>query len=320
MGKIQSVTNANVTEYVNDRKALGSEVKTEEQAKQEDAKVQAGIKPEPVPPDVPESKPAESDKGKKGNSLQDRIDELTRTRKEMEEFAEGEYEARLQAQRRIAELEKQIQSVQTPPKVEEPEPQTTDKAYQNEDGSVNQKKFLEDWGNWQRKKAIEEFKAEGEKQRRAEAEKSLQAEVEARRIASLENARKEFPDFDEKIEEARKSVEMNKRPSPNEAIQLLLAESDYGAHILYHLTQHPEDVDKWNKMRPSQVAIAIGRLETTFAKPVETSSPDTPKPKLPEPMTSLGAGGGAVPVDLSGPTDFRTYKAKRLEEIRKKRR
>src|SRR6185503_1994512 len=138
MGKIQSVTNENVAEYVNERKALGSEVKTPEQVKQEDANVAAGVKPEPTPPSVkPDSKK---------NSVQDRIDELTREKHELNEFAETEYEARLQAQRRISELEKQIQVTQAPPKVEVPEPKPAD--YLKDDGSVDQDKFLAEWGKW----------------------------------------------------------------------------------------------------------------------------------------------------------------------------
>lgn len=321
MGKIQSVTNANVAEYVNDRKALGSEVKTPEQVAKVDQQIAGNeIKPaEPVAPEAPkDSKP--DDKAKK-NSVQDRIDELTRQKKELEEFSEQEYEARLQATRRISELEQQIQSIQAPPKQEVPEPKATDKAYLKEDGTVDSDKFLADWGKWNRNKAIEEFKAEEGKRQEEEAKKALAAEIEARRQNSVAAARKEFPDFDEKIEEARRSVELKKIASPNQYVQAALFESDYGAHILYHLTQHPEDVEKWNKMRPNQVAIAIGRLETQFAKPVEADSPtNTPKTKLPEPSPSLGAGGGAVIADLSQPVPFNQYKAKRLEEIRKKRR
>ena len=325
MGKIQSVTSSNVAEYVNDRKALGSEVKTPEQAKQEDAKIAVeGVKPaETAPPEI--SKPAEQDKGKDKNSVQERINELTRQKRELEEFAESEYESRIQTQRRITELEAQLQAIQSPPKKEELEPKPGDAQFLKEDGSVDQDKFLAEWGKWNRNKAIEEFKAQEEKQKKAELEKALISEVEARKLASLEAARKEFPDFDEKIQEARDSVNMKRRESPNEAVQTLLSESDYGAHILYHLTQHPEDVEKWNKMRPSQVAIAIGRLETKFQKPVETSAAGTSttttlKPNLPEPTPSLGSGAGAITVDLNAPMDFRKYKEKRLEEIRKKRR
>lgn len=306
MGKVQSVTNDNVAEYVKDRKALGSEVKSE--VKQEE------VKTEPV-----DSKPAEQDKSKK-NSVQERIDELTRKAKEADEFAEDTYEQLTSAQRRIKELESQTQ-VPTPPKEKKVAPKPTDALYQKTDGTVDQDKFLEDWGKWNREQAVEEFEAKRAKDIQEAEERRLFQEAEARRASSVEAARKEFPDFDDKIEEARASVEMKRRESPNQAVQSLLAESDYGAHILYHLTQHPEDVTKWNKMRLSQVAIAIGRLETQFSKPVESGKTETPAPKtnLPEPTPSLGAGGGAIPVDLSGPTDFRSYKAKRMDELAKKR-
>lgn len=321
MGKIQSVTNDNVAEYVAERKALGSEVKTEEQAKQEDGKVAAtGVKPAAeIPPEpVKDSKPEEKHKGK--NSVQERIDELTRKAKEADEFAEDTYEQLTFYQRRVKELEQA--QVPTPTKpAEDPEPKPTDKVFMKEDGTVDQDKFLAEWGKWNRNKAIEEFKEQNEVQRR-EAEKSaFIAEAETRRKNSIDAARKEFPDFDEKIEEARASVEMKRRASPNEAVQALLADSDFGAHILYHLTQHPEDVERWNKMRPSQVAIAIGRLETTFTKPVETpNGAPAPKTNLPEPTPSLGGGAGALSTNLNEPMDFKRYRELRKAELSKGKR
>lgn len=316
---IKSVTNANLAEHINERKALGSDIKTEDQVKQEEAKVKSGVKAEQQPPQIP-SEPAKDDKGKGKNSIQDRIDELTRKAKEADEFAEDTYGELTKAQRRIKELE--LQTAPPPPKVEKkPEPQPTDAEYQNPDGTVDQKKFLTAYGKWQRETAIEEFKAlEAEEIKKAET-KRLFDEAEARRAASIAAAQKEYPDFDEKIQEASKSVEMNRIQAPNKNVESLLYESEFAGHILYYLTQHPEKVAEWNKMRPVNIALAIGRLETTFTKPVENeNSPEKPlKPNLPDPTPSLGAGGGAIPIDLNGPMDFRAYKAKRQDELAKKR-
>lgn len=312
MGQIKSVTNENVAEYVNERRALGSEVKTEEQVRQEEKKVDG--KPAAEQPPALLSKP--DDKGKK-NSVQERIDELTRKAKEADEFAEDTYEQLTLAQRRVKELEQQKPITETPKVEEKPEPKPAQ--YLKEDGSVDQDKFLSEWGKWNRDKAISEFKATEETARLEAEQKRLFNEAESRRAASVDAARKEFSDFDEKIDEARKSVEMERRASPNNAVQSLLLESDYGAHILYHLTQHPEDVDSWNKMRPSQVAIAIGRLETKFAKPVENEGSPSPKTNLPEPTPSLGASAGNIKTDISGPMDFKAYRMKRQEELSKKR-
>lgn len=311
MGQIKSVTNENVAEYVNERRALGSEVKTEEQVKQEEKKA-SGSPAAEQPPALP-SKPAK-------NSVQERIDELTRKAKEADEFAEDTYGQLTIAQRRVKELEEQTKVANPPPKVEKkPEPKPTDTVYQKADGTMDQDKFLAEWGKWNRETAIEEFEAKKAKEIEDAETKRLFNEAESRRQKSMDAARKEFPDFDEKIDEARKSVEMQRRPSPNQAIQSLLLESDYGAHILYHLTQHPEDVDSWNKMRPSQVAIAIGRLETKFAKPVEDLGSPASKTNLPDPIPSLGAGAGNVSVDISGPMDFKAYRQKRQDELAKKR-
>lgn len=318
MGKIKGVTNANVAEYVNERKALGSEVKTEEQVKQVDKAIagQPVKAAEPVAP-APNTEPVV-----KKNSVQERIDELTRKAKEADEFAEDTYGQLTSSQRRIKELEAQLQVNNPPPKVEKkPEPKPTDVIYKKADGTVDQDKFLTDWGKWNRDTAIEEFEAKRSEELQKAETKRLFDEAEARRASSIAAAQKEYPDFDEKILEASKSVEMNRTPAPNKNVEALLYESEFAGHILYYLTQHPEKVTEWNKMRPVNIALAIGRLETTFTKPVEANpSTDKPlKPNLPEPTPSLGAGGGAIPVDISGPMDFRAYKQKRMDELAKNR-
>ncbi|MDE2098342.1 MAG: hypothetical protein KGL39_13900 [Patescibacteria group bacterium] len=323
MGKIKSVTNANVAEYVADRKVLGSESK-EQLALEVNPEVKAEKSEAPVPAVEPKSEPKAEAKGepkeggdKPKNSVQDRIDELVRQRKELDEFAEGEYQARLQAQHRIAELEQQIQSVQkVVPEVKEdlePDPGTF----------TDQKEFLKAWGDWNRKKAISEFQA-SERKRREEEERERQIQqANARRQKSLEEARKVLPDFDEVIRAADRSAEAKSIPAPTPIIAGLLAESDYQAHLLYHLAKSPEEMKNLNAMRPAQAALFLGRLETQFAKagiPAQAAPTiESPKPNLPEPTPALGIGGGNVPVDLNAPMQFADYKRRRLDEIRMKR-
>ena len=325
MGKIKSVNSGNVAEYVNERKALGSEVKTAEQVAQMEAqKPPEGTAELPLKQAEPpvEAKPVENvsreTKGEKPpkNSVQERIDELTRQKKELDEFAQTEYETRLQMQRRITELEAQAKNNQSPPPKEEPEPDPA--KYED------QKKFLKDWGDWNRKKAIAEFQASEEKRKQEDEVKRLIAEANQRRQESLNLARQQFTDFDDVIQDADLSVEMRKTPAPNQMLAGLLSESQYQAHILYHLAKNPSEVGKLNALRPPQMALAIGRLETQFAektngKTVVSPTESIPKPNLPEPSPSLGTGGGNAPFDPSAPMRFDDYKRRRLEEIRQRR-
>lgn len=308
---IKSVTNDNVAEFVAERKGLGADV----------------IAPEVKTEGVDSSDPADKDEGKDTpvetkpkhkNGVQERIDELTRQKKELDEFAQTEYEARLQATRRIAELEKQIEAIQTPePKVEE-EPEPDPEKY------TDQKTYLKDWGAWNRKKAISEFQAAEQQRQKEEEQKRLVAEANARKTESLAAAREVFPDFDEAIRAADRQAEKGDIPGPTKMVAGLLSESDYQAHILYHLIKNPDEVAKLNGMRPAQAAIAIGRLETQFAKQgtekkAGSSTESIPKPKLPEPTPTLGTGGGNAPLDMASPQAFTDYKRRRLDEIRQKR-
>lgn len=327
MGKVKSVTNENVVEYVAGRKALGSEIETPALPPVE-APPPENLDDHPASLEQPQVAATEEagktqEKPKPKNSVQERIDELTRQRKELEEFSQTEYEARLQAQRRISELESQIKSIQSPqPKaVEEPEP--------DPEKFTDQKEFLKAWGDWNRKKAISEFQAEEQKRRQEEDVKRILAEANARRQKSLESAREMFPDFDEAVRNADRSYEMGKIPAPSPMLTGLLSESDYQAHILHYLIANPDEVGKLNAMRPGQAAIAIGRLENQFAKPgvkdggngkpVTPTTESSPKPRLPEPMTALGTGGGNVTFDPASPMTFTDYKRRRLDEIRMKR-
>ena len=315
MGKIKSVTNANVAEFVAERKALGEGVKSPAELQgTEPTAIPSEHISEAKPMEAKEAEPEKPKEAKPKNSVQERIDELTRQRKEADEFAETEYELRMQLQRRMAELESQLQSHQpAPPKVED-EPAPDPAKY------TDQQKFLDDWGAWNRKKAISEFKVEEAKRKQEEEKNRILAEANARREASLAAAREAFPDFDEVVKNADRAAAMKKIDAPTPVVSGLLSESDYQAHILRHLILHPEEVTKLNQMRPAQAAIAIGRLENLFAMNGKPVNEPTPKPKLPEPMAALGTGGGtAGTFDPSVPQPFTKYKEQRLAEIRRKR-
>lgn len=326
---VKSVTAANLTEYVAERKSLGSDVKSQGDVAQIDAnarkteqKVEGSVvvgtttetvSTAPEPPG--DAKEAAAKQGKK-NPVQDRIDELTREKRELEEFAETEYNGRIQSQRRIAELESQITSLQ--PKVEQPkeEPEPDPTKY------TDQKAFLKDWGEWNRKKAIADFqKEEGERRAKDERDRLIQ-EGNARREKSLAQARKDLPDFDETIRLGDKE-----RPAPPQHVQAILFESEYGAQILYSLVKDPEEAKRIFAMRPAAAALALGRIETRYAKEASKEASTTnaapqgasPTTRAPAPMPSLSGVSTETSWDPSQPQDFKAYKNRRIDEIRRSR-
>lgn len=331
---VKSVTNANVAEYVAERKGLGHTVLSPEQVAQLDVKPKVeetkeskgpvvGTTTETVstapPPADAKAIEAQAEKKERRNSVQDRIDELTREKKELDEFAEGEYNGRIQAQRRIAELESQIQALQ-----KQAEPKQERKPRPDRKSYTDQDKYESDLLAWNREEAVLDFRKEEEERRRKEETDRLVAEANARRESSLEAARKAFTDFDEKIKEAARSAEMKRIPAPSQQVEGLLWESDYHAHILYYFATHPEEVKRINALRPAQAALAIGRLESQFAKtevqPKEGAPPTiTPQTKAPPPMPSLTGVSMETTWEPSKPQDFKQYKQRRLDEQRRAR-
>src|ERR1700744_2745034 len=122
---IKSVTNANLAEYVAERQIKPAEIQTPEQMTAAVEKIAEVVNPiveakETKPnvsgaPDPGEQEPT----AKKKNPVQPRIDELTAQKRELEEFAESEYEMRLRAERRIGELENELKNAKPAPKAEE---------------------------------------------------------------------------------------------------------------------------------------------------------------------------------------------------------
>ena len=122
---IKTVNSDNLAEYVASRTPnpaglqTSAQLVTEVASKQPETPVVAtGEETVSTAPDLG-AQEATAKKGPK--PVQPRIDELTREKKKLEEFAQAEYESRQQAERRIRELEEQVKAA-TPPKVEaEPE-------------------------------------------------------------------------------------------------------------------------------------------------------------------------------------------------------
>jgi hypothetical protein len=313
---IKTVNSDNLMEYVTSRTPNPSGLQTSEQmaleitskAAREEPKEEAvkatGEETVSTAPD-PGSQEPSAKKGPK--PVQPRIDELTREKKELEEFAQSEYESRQQAERRIAELEEQVKAarpteVPAEPELIEPDPaKYTDQAL-----------FNKDWKEYQRK-AIRQEVTQSLMQERAAEQARRQDELLTERV---ELARKSIEDFDAVI----KSRNKDKRVVPAHIVAAI-RESALGPQLAYHLAKNQEEEARIYRLTPAAALLALGKIEMEYEpKATEPEPPKIPpQTRAPAPITPLKAESAAVPEELTGPMDFKTYKQRRLQQIRSNR-
>src|ERR1700761_3303066 len=263
---IKSVTSENLAEYVAERSVKATEIQNGDQMSDAVQKV-AEAKKDPVVVEAKETKPnvanapdpgEQEPTAKKKNPVQPRIDELTAQKRELEEFAESEYEMRLRAERRIGELEAEITKTKiveakAEVKLEELEPDPTK--------YTDQKEFLKDWGKWNRNEALKEFnKAEAERQFKVEQEKT-----NARIAEQITAAKADLPDFVEVIEAAGRE-----NPFVPEHIKMAILDSDVGAHLAYHIRKNPDVEKRLYSLTPAKALLELGKLEMQYTKEAKT--------------------------------------------------
>lgn len=244
------------------------------------------------------------------NSVQARIDELTREKKELDELAQSEYEARLQAQRRVAELE--ARTVQPEPKVE-PKPRPDRTKYEDPT------KYENDLLAWHQEETLRQFREEQDRLAREEEERTATQRLEEQKEA----ARKKYSDFDDVISHADKTMAV-----PNgmrNMLSAVAAESDHGVEVLYYLAKNRDEAKRIFAMKPAAAIMALGRIEQQFMEKAPNGAelkPTTQPPvsRAPPPLPSLSSGAqGTVIADLSQPMSYKDYKRARLTEIKQRR-
>ena len=319
---ITTVTNANLADYVADRNQSvniqNSEqliAAVEKTGKPVDPIVATGTETSPEAPPEPQSEPETGKKGEK-KDVQTRINELTRARKEAEEFAEDEYNAKLRAERRVGELEAQLEALkssepQQPSKVEvlkEPDPAD-----------------FQDIGAFA--KALTEYTRKFAEQQIAQAREEERNRVVMERQnelmkARVEAAKTEFEDFEEVIE----SADRVKLAVPAH-VQAAIMESDYGPHIAYFLAKNPDDQARIFKLPAAKALLELGKIETSFEKSAKTdaAAPAKAKPTIettraPAPVSSIRGSEGNVATNSREAMSFGDYKRLRMQELRQRRR
>ena len=198
--------------------------------------------------------------------VQNRIDELTRSRREAEREA-----AYWKARAAVPDAAQNPAQVPAASKAPDPSQFKTQEEYID---------------------AVTDYKVE-QKLAKKEAEQSQVKQVNERAQSWQEKlvaARTETSDFDQVMNNADV-------PVANHVADLLL-ESDAGAKIAYHLAQNPATLEKINGMTPARVAIELGKLEASLMKPAvadTTPEPEVKVSKAPPPARTLGQGRSTTP-------------------------
>jgi len=224
--------------------ALETSVEAPENAETEAEAIETPETPEEnaaETPDGDESKPK-----KRGKSAEQRIDELTKARREAERKVEEERAQRLALEQRIAALEGGTKPAAVtepaPPKVDDPKYEGFGVAHPLYEQDYNQ--YLADLVDHRVAQ-----KLEADKQKSAETsakdaqEREQKAQADALNAAWNEKAAKavdKYPDFNEVVVESAKNGEWHLLPLSAAAVQ----GSDVGDDIAYHLATHPEEAKK----------------------------------------------------------------------------
>jgi hypothetical protein len=206
-------------------------------------------------------------KGRFKGGVQDRIDELTRSRREAEREA-AYWRARA-----------------TGPDSAQPPAQTAAKSQPPEPSTFKtQEEYID---------VLTDYKLEQKlASKDIEAAQTKVIETRARSWQEkLVAARTEIPDFDAVLNNADFQVANH--------ITEALFESDHGAKIAHHLAQNPDVVDKLNGMSPAKAALELGRIEASFDKKspesVATNAVEPRITKAPSPIKPVGAGRATTP-------------------------
>jgi hypothetical protein len=216
---------------------------------------------------------------RKGKGVQDRIDELTRSRREAEREA-AYWRARVTGS----------DSAQPPAQsAAKPEPVAADFAT-NED-------YV---------KALTDYKVD---QRLAERDEiAAQVKEVTSRVESWQSqlaaARSEIADFNSVMDAAEIGV------APH--VAELLMEHGAGAKLAYHFAQNPDVLEQINGMNLKQAAFQIGEIASKLSSSKAAPVADKPVSKAPPPPTPVGQGRTTTPT--LGDMDMDSYIASRKKQ------
>lgn len=279
-------------------KLLSGKAKPAEEAISEDPAIEDDIPEEDTL--APEDTEAEEEddvedvkpEPKKKKSAQERINELTRERRE--------------AERREAELIKRLENLESKGKTEPTAVVTEAKAPTPDDVDAegNPKYPLGEFDPGFARDNVKFILAEERKQMEAEAaikQRQAAEQQEFEKISSawaqkIENIEERLPDFAEKGAELQEAF-IDIDPVHGDYLASTIMSLEYGPEVLYYLAENLDVAEKIIKMNPVAATIQLGRLETQFI-PKKESKPKVSNASEPPPVTTRGTGSKSqVPVD-----------------------
>lgn len=304
----------------------GDEVKSADpEPKEEDAQPQKSEVEKPegeveTPKEGDQQPPKEGDQQppKKKQNFQERMNEVTRARREAERRAEA-------AERRAAQLEEKLRQAppkeeQSPKKPDKPAADEVDPNAPNPDdyefGELDSR-YIGDLAEYRADKRFAELRADDDKKRREREQQDHQTEARAKFNDMVDKGSAKYEDFYEKVVEGS---EKDVWPLSQEIGELILS-SDVGDEIAYHLATHPEEAERIYLAAPLEQARIFGKLEVKFSAgqaaasgdgngaTKETGKPAPKPPKAPAPVEQARGTDGKFQASADS-EDFAAFEAR----------
>lgn len=245
---------------------------------------------EPPAAEGEEKPPVREGEPPRKKTVQERINEVTRARREAERRAEAA-EAELQ---RLRSAQPQPPAQQPPvqqpsQEVDPDEPKADDFEY----GELDPR-YIRALATHEAKKQFDELRRQDAKAWEERAQKEHHEANRAKFETLIERGSKVHEDFYEKVvigsEEGRWPM--------SEHIGQMALDSEIGNDILYHLATNPEEADRVFRSSPVEQARYFGKLEAKFsagqaaASGDESGKPAPKTPKAPPPVEQARGAGG----------------------------
>lgn len=196
-----------------------------------------------------------SEKEKKRNSVQERISEITRQRRE--------------AEAKAAELEARLKQYESANPQTEDEPTLADFDY-NEAEYV---KALRAYNQKQSTLAARQARAE-------EFKEEVERLKQQTQKATVETFQARSQDFAAEHADYYQTIQSPGFQQSQATIQAVL-NSDNGPALAYHLAKNPDLNDNINRMSPVQALMELGRIEAKLTQPVAPKTTSSPPPVKP---------------------------------------
>lgn len=216
---------------------------------------------------------------------------------------------RLERDRRIADLERQLASREPAPQATQQQPKPAGDDAPKESDFTDYLEYVDARAEWKAKKAAaalidERQAAQTRTQREAAANEELHT-ARTRFIAQAETIAADIPDFSD----VAGPIDMSG------VLGQALLQSDKGAAVAYFLGLNPSELERIEGIRnPVKAAMEIARLESKAEATLQTRT----RSKASRQAAPLGSGGGGVRDDaITGKESMAEYARKYWERRRK---